>query len=133
MNRLFAIAAVTGLLVGVLVGFLWWGMPTERLQGELGEARKRVEALERQLGRGASPDPCRAGRTEDRPGATQNDGAEPHAGESSPFQAGDDLEPRAKVTEAYPEGSTSCCGQHRDGANTDHGHLVSCHQSPAKR
>jgi septal ring factor EnvC (AmiA/AmiB activator) len=49
MNRLFAIAAVAGLLVGVLVGFLWWGMPTQRLQGELGEARKRVEALEKQV------------------------------------------------------------------------------------
>ena len=49
MNKLITIGAVTGLLVGVLVGFLWWGMPTQRLQGELGEARKRVEALEKQL------------------------------------------------------------------------------------
>ncbi len=49
MNRLIAIVAVVGLLVGILVGFLWWGMPTQRLQGELGETRKRVEALEKEL------------------------------------------------------------------------------------
>lgn len=49
MNRLIAIAAITGLLVGILGGFLWWGSPTQRLQGELGEARKRIGALEKQL------------------------------------------------------------------------------------
>ena len=36
-------------LVGVLGGFLWWGAPTQRMQAELGEARKRAEALEKQL------------------------------------------------------------------------------------
>lgn len=49
MNRLVGISVVVGLLVGILGGFLWWGLPTQRLQAELGEARKRAEALERQL------------------------------------------------------------------------------------
>lgn len=49
MNKPITIVAVVGLLIGILVGFLWWGMPTQRLQAELGETRKRVEALEKQL------------------------------------------------------------------------------------
>lgn len=49
MNRLVAIAAVAGLLVGVLVGFLWWGLPVERREAGLAEARKRAEVLERQV------------------------------------------------------------------------------------
>ncbi len=49
MNRLIAIVAVVGLLIGILAGFLWWGMPTQRLQGELDAAGKRVEVLEKQL------------------------------------------------------------------------------------
>ena len=48
MNRMVAITTIAGLLVGILVGFLWWGVPTQRLQGELGEARKRIDTLEKQ-------------------------------------------------------------------------------------
>ena len=50
MNRVIAVAAVVGLLVGVLAGFLWWGMPSQRVQSELSEAQKRASELERQLG-----------------------------------------------------------------------------------
>jgi len=49
MNRMVAVAAVVGLLIGVLAGFLWWGMPTERLQSELREAQRRMSELEGQL------------------------------------------------------------------------------------
>ncbi len=49
MNRMVAVAAVVGLLIGVLAGFLWWGMPTERLQSELRGAQKRMSELEGQL------------------------------------------------------------------------------------
>ncbi|MBI2155097.1 MAG: hypothetical protein HYU24_15560 [Candidatus Rokubacteria bacterium] len=49
MNRPVAIAAIVGLLVGVLVGFLWWGMPTQQMQTELAETRKRADAFERQV------------------------------------------------------------------------------------
>jgi septal ring factor EnvC (AmiA/AmiB activator) len=49
MNRIIAVAAVVGLLIGVFAGFLWWGMPTEQVQSELREAQKRVSELERQL------------------------------------------------------------------------------------
>jgi septal ring factor EnvC (AmiA/AmiB activator) len=50
MNRAIAVAAVIGLLVGVLAGFLWWGIPTQRVQSDLGETQKRASELERQLG-----------------------------------------------------------------------------------
>ena len=49
MNRMIAVTAVVGLLIGVLAGFLWWGMPAERVQSELREAQKRVNELERPL------------------------------------------------------------------------------------
>jgi beta-lactam-binding protein with PASTA domain len=35
MRRGIIIVAVAGLLVGVLVGFLWWGMPARRMQEDL--------------------------------------------------------------------------------------------------
>jgi hypothetical protein len=35
MRRGIMIVAVAGLLVGVLVGFLWWGMPAGRMQEDL--------------------------------------------------------------------------------------------------
>jgi beta-lactam-binding protein with PASTA domain len=35
MRRGIIIVAVAGLLVGVLVGFLWWGQPAQRMQEDL--------------------------------------------------------------------------------------------------
>jgi beta-lactam-binding protein with PASTA domain len=35
MRRGIIIVAVAGLLVGVLVGFLWWGKPAQRMQEDL--------------------------------------------------------------------------------------------------
>lgn len=43
------VIAIVGLLVGVLAGFLWWGLPTQRSQAELRNTRQRVETLERQI------------------------------------------------------------------------------------
>jgi predicted nucleic acid-binding Zn-ribbon protein len=49
MNRTMTIAAVVGLLVGVLGGFLYWGLPARRLRADLGQALERPAALEREL------------------------------------------------------------------------------------
>lgn len=49
MSRPQVIVAVVALVIGALGGFLWWGLPTERLQGELGQTRERAGGLERQL------------------------------------------------------------------------------------
>lgn len=49
MNRVMTIAAVVALLVGVLGGFLYWGLPTRRLQADLRQAQERPAALEREL------------------------------------------------------------------------------------
>jgi predicted nucleic acid-binding Zn-ribbon protein len=49
MTRTIALIAVAGVLVGLAAGYLWWGAPTRRLQTDLGEARQRAEAIERQL------------------------------------------------------------------------------------
>ena len=46
MNRPIVIAVLAGVLVGVLGGFLWWGMPTTRMHTELGQARERAATLE---------------------------------------------------------------------------------------
>jgi hypothetical protein len=35
MRRGIIIIGVAGLLVGVLVGFLWWGIPAQRMQEDL--------------------------------------------------------------------------------------------------
>lgn len=50
MNRPVAVSALVALLVGVLAGFLWWGMPERRLEAELSDARNRAGRLEQQLG-----------------------------------------------------------------------------------
>ena len=47
MNRPVVLAVLVGALVGVLGGFLWWGMPTGRMHTELGQARERAATLER--------------------------------------------------------------------------------------
>jgi len=50
MNRLAVVTAVVALLVGVLAGFLWWGIPTRRLATQLTDTQSRAERLERELG-----------------------------------------------------------------------------------
>ena len=61
MNRLFAVVAIVGLLVGALGGYLWWGMRTQgqlreaqgqtlAVQSDLKAAQDRLKALEAQLG-----------------------------------------------------------------------------------
>lgn len=50
MNRPVVIAVLAGILVGVLGGFLWWGMPTTRMHTELGQARERAATLEKGAG-----------------------------------------------------------------------------------
>ena len=59
MRRATTIAGVTGLLVGVLVGFLWWGLATRRMQDDLrwlkdqqvavDTAREQLKRVEAQL------------------------------------------------------------------------------------
>jgi hypothetical protein len=49
MNRTIGIAAVVGLLLGVLGGFLFWGLPARRLQTDLRQALERPATLERDL------------------------------------------------------------------------------------
>jgi uncharacterized protein YoxC len=49
MNRPVAVSALVALLVGLLAGFLWWGMSDSRLQAELDDARSRAGRLEQQL------------------------------------------------------------------------------------
>ena len=50
MNGRVAALGLVALLIGALVGFLVWGVPTRRLQTELGESRTRAERLEQELG-----------------------------------------------------------------------------------
>jgi len=53
MNRSIAIAAVVGLLVGVLAGFLWWGIGAQRqlndAQGQTFAAQAELKAVQAQL------------------------------------------------------------------------------------
>lgn len=49
MNRLLVASVAGAVLVGILVGFLWWGLPTGRLQTELRDARSTVDRLGQQL------------------------------------------------------------------------------------
>ena len=49
MNRAMTIAAVLALLVGVLGGFLYWGLPEQRLRRDLRQAQERPATLEREL------------------------------------------------------------------------------------
>jgi uncharacterized membrane-anchored protein YhcB (DUF1043 family) len=46
MKKLLAIGVIAGLLVGVLVGFLWWGIGAQR---PLNEAQGRVLAAQAEL------------------------------------------------------------------------------------
>jgi uncharacterized protein HemX len=49
MNRIVVIVAVVAIAVGVLVGYLWWGLPTTSLQNELRDVRTRADRLDQQL------------------------------------------------------------------------------------
>jgi beta-lactam-binding protein with PASTA domain len=46
MTRGIVIVGVAGLLVGVLVGFLWWGMPDQRMQDDLRALQGQQAAAE---------------------------------------------------------------------------------------
>lgn len=49
MNRLVAITAVVSVLVGGLGGFLWWGLPSGRLESELRDAETSANRLAQEL------------------------------------------------------------------------------------
>ncbi len=49
MNRAFVSVGLVALLVGVLIGFLWWGAPANRLQAEMAATRARADRLEDQV------------------------------------------------------------------------------------
>lgn len=59
MTRWVAATGLAGLLVGLLVGFLWWGRPLQRLGADLAAlqgqqaaaeaARERIRTLENEL------------------------------------------------------------------------------------
>jgi len=53
MNRSIAIATVVGLLVGVLAGFLWWGIGAQRqlndAQGQILAAQAELKTIQAQL------------------------------------------------------------------------------------
>ena len=49
MNKVLATTALAALIVGLLAGFLWWGMPTSRLRRELRDAHGDADRLGRQV------------------------------------------------------------------------------------
>jgi hypothetical protein len=50
MNRPVTITAIAGVLIGLLVGFLWWGSGSQRAQADLTAARKTAEEAAQKLG-----------------------------------------------------------------------------------
>jgi septal ring factor EnvC (AmiA/AmiB activator) len=50
MNRPVVITGVVAILIGLLVGFLSWGLSSRRLEAQLQDARTSAERLEQQLG-----------------------------------------------------------------------------------
>ncbi len=49
MNRTVTIVGLAALLIGLLVGYLWWGTGTQGLEKQLAGARAATQAVERQL------------------------------------------------------------------------------------
>jgi multidrug resistance efflux pump len=49
MSRLLVVTGIAAILVGVLVGFLWWGLPSNRLRAELRGAQTNVESMGQQV------------------------------------------------------------------------------------
>lgn len=45
MNRLVVATALVAVLVGVLGGFVWWGVPARRAQSELRDAQSAAERV----------------------------------------------------------------------------------------
>lgn len=49
MNRTGTIVGIAALLIGLLVGYLWWGTATQGLEKQLADARAATQAVGRQL------------------------------------------------------------------------------------
>jgi uncharacterized protein HemX len=49
MNRTLVVTAIVAVLVGALAGFLWWGLPTTRLQADLSGAQTSADRMGQQL------------------------------------------------------------------------------------
>ena len=49
MDKTRTIVGIAALLIGLLVGYLWWGVSTQRLEKQLGDARAAAQAADRQL------------------------------------------------------------------------------------
>ena len=49
MNRSTIIVILVAIMVGILAGFLWWGVPTGRLKAELQDLRASAERLAQQV------------------------------------------------------------------------------------
>lgn len=49
MNRPVTVIGIAALLVGLLVGYLWWGSPWSGTRREATEARGRLEEVGRRL------------------------------------------------------------------------------------
>lgn len=49
MSKATVVAALIALMIGVAGGFVWWGLPTGRLQGEIRDARGNADRLAQQL------------------------------------------------------------------------------------
>ncbi len=49
MKRSTIVLVIAGSLIGLLGGFLWWGMPARRLTAEVQDTRASAERLAQQL------------------------------------------------------------------------------------
>jgi uncharacterized protein YlxW (UPF0749 family) len=49
MNRLMIAVSVVALVAGAVAGFLWWGLPSGRLQTELQDVRASADRLAQRL------------------------------------------------------------------------------------
>ena len=49
MSRLLVVIAIVAILVGALVGFLWWGLPSNRLQADLRGVQANADRMGQQL------------------------------------------------------------------------------------
>jgi len=49
MSRSLVVVTLVAVVLGVLVGFLWWGVPTRRIQDELAQVRASADRLSQQM------------------------------------------------------------------------------------
>ena len=49
MNKSLIAVVLAAVMVGVLAGFLWWGVPTGRLKADLQELRASTDRLSQQM------------------------------------------------------------------------------------